>query len=178
MSLALSITASQLLAAIRSFLLAQLPTGWQVLKAQANRVAMPTGNFAEMTFLGTTTLNTPVRVWQDPGTNPGSDQWTTATQVRVQLDFYGTGASDMSQAIARVLRTRYACDQFAASGVDLTPFYAEEPQNTTMLNAEAQFQERWTMSFIGQTNQTISTPIDFAAQLTTGLVEVDTTYKP
>src|SRR6185437_8444727 len=53
-----------------------------------------------------------------------------------------------------------------ASGVDMQPLYAEEPRNLTMINAENQYEPRWSFDFIAQFNPVVSTPLDFAVALT------------
>lgn len=176
MSVTVSITKAQLQTALRAFLLGITGNGWQVIEGQDNRVAMPTGTFITMTSMLTPMLSTSKSTWVDPGSNPGTENNLTSSQWRCQLDFYGDGAGDMALTVSRLVRTEYACDQFATSGVDMQPLYAEEPRNTTLINAEQQYEERWTLDFLAQFNPVVSTPLDFAATLTAGLVEVDTTF--
>lgn len=171
-----SITSSQLYTALRTFLLGIVTTGWQVVQAQDNRVAMPTGSFVTMTAMAMSLLSTSKSTWIDPGTNPGTENNLTSSGWRVQLDFYGDGAQDMALMVSRLVRTEYACTQFSASGVDMQPLYAEEPRNTTLINAEQQYEERWTFDFHAQFNPIVTTPLDFAAALEAGIVEVDTTF--
>lgn len=177
MNATVSITKSQLFTALRSFLLGLFPDGWEVIEAQDNRVPMPAGNFIEMTATILNPLSTPKSTWVDPGTNPGSNQSVTSTQWRCQLDVYGPGAADVATTIANLVRTEYACDQFASSGIEMQPLYSEGPHNTTMINAEQQYEERWTLDFIAQFNPVVTTPLDFAGELNAELVEIDTTYR-
>lgn len=189
-----SITQSNLQTALRAFLLNTIGSGWQVIESQDNRVAMPLGNFVAMTSLNMPMLSTSKATWHDPGTNPGIEHNLTSSQWRCQLDFYGQGAQDAALIVSRLVRTEYACDQFnfgltldgswlfdgseILNGitVDMQPLYAEDPRNTTMLNAEQQFEERWTFDFIAQFNPIVDTPLDFADTLTPTLVEVEITY--
>lgn len=174
--MSVSIGKTQLQNALRAFLLGITGNGWQVIEAQDNRVAMPTGSFITMTSMLMPMLSTPKQSWTDPGTNPGTENSLTSSQWRCQLDFYGKGAGDMALTVSRLVRTEYACRQFTASGVDMQPLYAEEPRNTAMINAEQQYEERWTFDFLAQFNPIVSTPLDFADTLNAELVEVDTTY--
>ncbi len=162
---------------MRSFLLPLVPTGWEVIKSQDNRVAMPAGNFVEMLIATTKALSTNKTIYT-PTPGAGVEGNWASMEVRMQLDFYGDNASDVSQVVSRLIRTDYACQQFAASGVDIQPLYSEEPRNTTMLNAESQYQNRWTMDFIGQFNPIVEVPMDFANTLTIDLVDVDVKYPP
>lgn len=171
-----SITQSQLQAALRSFLLGLLDSSWQVIEGQDNRVPMPVGNFVVMTSLLVGYIATPQESWLAGTSNPGSDSVRTSSQWRCQLDFYGPGAQDAATAVSRMVRTDYACDQFTASGIDMQPLYAEDPRNLTIINAENQYEPRWQFDFIAQFNPVVSPPLDFAATLDAGLVEVDTTY--
>lgn len=49
MASAVSVTETQILTAVRSYLLSILPSGIEVIRAQVNRVAPPQGSFVEMT---------------------------------------------------------------------------------------------------------------------------------
>ena len=174
----ISITDAQIRTAVRTFLLALVPTGWEVIKSQSNRVAMPAGSFVEVLVAVTTALSTNITSYTDSGTNPGTQNNRASMQARIQLDFYGDNAGDVAQIVSRLVRTEYATTQFAALGVDMQPLYSEEPRNTTMLNAESQYQERWTMDLIAQFNPIVQVPMDFAAHLTIGLSDVDVTFPP
>ena len=174
----ISITDVQLRTAVRSFLLPLIPAGWEVIRSQDNRVPMPAGNFVEILIATTKALSTNKTAYTDPGSNPGVQGNTASMEARIQLDFYGVAAPDVTQIVSRLIRTDYACQQFAASGVDMQPLYSEEPRNTTMLNAESQYQERWTMDLIAQFNPIVEVPMDFAAQLAINLVDVDVKYPP
>lgn len=170
----ISLTQSALLTALRSFLLG-LYAG-EVVQAQDNRVPMPLGSFCTMTAMYITPLSMSFDTYTDPGTNPGTANNQRSTQWRVQLDFYGPGAADSATIIAQTVRTEYACTQLVASGMQ--PLYASEPKNTTLINAEQQFENRWTVDFIAQFNPIVTTPMDFAAQLDIGLADVDVTFPP
>lgn len=178
MSVTISITDDAILAAVRTYLLGVLGAGWQVVVTQDNRVPMPNGNFVTMTRMGAALLSTPRSKWVDPGTNPGSDQAKTSARARFQLDFYGAGAADAIHIVSTLFRTRYSCDKFAGSGLEVQPLYAEDPRNTTMVNAEQQYQERWTMDAFLQFNPVVTVDLEFASSLTATVVEVDTKFPP
>lgn len=174
MTASISITESALLTALRSFLLGII--GGEVIKAQGNRAAMPTGDFCTMTPLLVTGLSTDRVTYADPGSNPGTGDHSRSTRWDCQLDFYGPSAADHAATVATLIRTGYACEQFAASGVDMQPLYAGEPKQTTMLNAEQQFEDRWTLEFSAQFNPAVSTPQDFAAALTVVPASIDARF--
>lgn len=174
MSASISVTQTQLLNALRTFLLS-IYTG-EVIQSQNNRVPMPTGNFCTMTPLFLNGLSTNRASYTDPGTNPGTESNERSTEWRVQLDFYGDNAADSAATVATLIRTPYACEQLADSGMQ--PLYAGDPKQTTMINAEQQWQSRWTMDFVAQFNPVVQTPMDFADQLGIGLVDVDVAFPP
>ena len=178
MSVTISITKSQLQTALRTFLIGLLGSSWQIIEGQDNRVPMPVGNFVVMTSMTVGYIATPQESWSAGSANPGVDSAKTSSQWRCQLDFYGTGAQDAATAVSRIIRTTYACDQFTASGVDMQPLYAEEPKNLTMINAENQYESRWSFDFVAQFNPVVSTPLDFADSLTVELAEVDAVFPP
>lgn len=178
MSVAISITNSQLQTALRSFLLGLLGAGWQVVEGQDNRAPMPLGSSVVMTAMNVGYIATPEESWVAGSSNPGVNNAKTSSQWRCQLDFYGPGAQDAATAASRIIRTAYACDQFAASGVDMQPLYADEPKNLTMINAENQYEPRWSFDFIAQFNPVVSTPLDFADSLTVEVAEVDAVFPP
>lgn len=174
MTATISITESALLAALRGFLLT-IYAG-EVVQSQDNRLPMPKGNFCTMTPLFLTALSMSHSAYTDPGTNPGTESNQRSTEWRVQLDFYGDSAADSAATVAALVRTPYACEQLAASGMQ--PLYAGEPKQTTLINAEQQYNNRWTVEFVAQFNPVVQTPLDFADQLDVGLVDVDVTYPP
>lgn len=176
MTSTISITQDDLMTALRGFLLT-IVSG-EVVQSQDNRVPMPQGDFCTMTpmFLGA--LSTDRSAYTDPGNNPGVESHSRSTQWTCQLDFYGPSAGDNASIVSTLVRTDTACDYFAASGIDLQPLYARDPKQTTLINAENQFENRWTMEFVGQFNPVVQSAQDFAASLHVGLAEVDVTFPP
>lgn len=170
----ISVTESALLLALRAFLIG-IYAG-EVIKSQDNRVPMPTGSFCTMTPLFLTGLSTYRPTYTDPGSNPGTQAIERGTQWRVQLDFYGDDAADSAAIVAQLVRTPYACEQLAASGMQ--PLYASEPKQNPLINAEQQYNNRWTVDFFAQFNPVVQVPQDFAAALQIDLVEIDEHFPP
>ena len=46
------------------------------------------------------------------------------------------------------------------------------------MNAEQQFENRWTIDVVMQANQVVTVPQQFASALNVELIEVDATYPP
>ena len=239
MSATLSLTESQTLAALRSFLLAILPTGIEVVTAQDNRVSMPAGpNFVALTPLARERLATNVDSAQDcafngsisgntltvesmilgavtigatlfgpnvlAGTtitgnatgNGGVGTYTVnqsqtastevmacgtqgmlqATRVTTQLDLYGPNSADYAQIVTTAFRDSYAVDQFVSSGYDVSPLYADDAQQLPLIDAESQYEDRWTIKCILQANPIVTLPQQYASQLNANIIDVDATY--
>ena len=170
----IDITASALMTALRTFLMGVY--AGQVIQSQDNRVPMPVGNFCTITPLLIKALSMSHSTYTDPGTNPGTESNQRSTQWNVQLDFYGPTAADACAIIAALIRTDYACEQLATSGMQ--PLYAGDPKQTTMMNAEQQYEPRWTVEFVAQYNPVVNTPLDFASRLDATLVSVDVKFPP
>ncbi|WP_321905128.1 phage neck terminator protein [Paraburkholderia tropica] len=89
----LSITEAQTLAALRSFLLTLLPSGTEVVRAQDNQVAMPTGpNFVAMTPTSRIRLRTNVDSYADCAFT-GSISGATLTVAQMSIGSVQVGAT-------------------------------------------------------------------------------------
>jgi hypothetical protein len=108
----------------------------------------------------------------------GTQMLMQPTKVTIQLDVHGPNSADNTQIISTTWRDEYAVDQFATSGFDVTPLYASEPQQVPFINAEQQFENRWTIDVVMQANQVVTVPQQFASALKAELIEVDATYPP
>ena len=176
MSYGISITENDLYTALRAFLM-QAVDG-DVIAGQDNQVAMPTGTFTVMTTLRVVGLSTNKTVWDQANQQEANGR---STEWACQLDFYSdeTGpAVNNAWAFAQLVRTEFACTAFLALPGQIQPLYATDPANTTMINSEAQYQERYTLEFHAQFNPVVTTPLAFADTLTVGLVEVDAKFPP
>lgn len=176
MSSTLNVTESDLFTALRSFLLTILGTSVEVIQAQNNRVPMPIGPFVAMTPLMVEGLSTPVTRYLDPGSGTGERHDVRTTRWSVQLDFYGPGAGMQAATVAGIWRTDYAADLLSSG--PLQPLYPGDPRQTSIVNAEQQWESRWTLELYAQFNPVITSPQQFADQLQIGLVEVDTKFPP
>lgn len=176
----LSLTESQTLQALRTVLLAWLPSGFDVVQGQVNRVAEPfASDFAVMTPILRERLATNETTFTD--SYPGTTQTRadkTATQVTVQLDIHGPAGADNAQVIAALYRSEVAFDAFAATGFDVAPLFCGDPRQAPFLNAEQQIETRWSMDVVMQASPVITTPQDFAGALSVGIVSVDVAYPP
>jgi hypothetical protein len=176
----LSLTESQTLQALGTFLVAVLPAGTDVVTAQDNRVPAPTAtNYAVMTPILRSRLATNLTGYTD--TFPGSTQTrqdTQATQVTIQVDTFGPLSADNAQLITTLFRSDWAVDQFTTYGFDVTPLYTSDPRQMKFSNESMQIEQRWTMDCVLQANPVVTVPQDFAGELVVGVINVDEAYPP
>lgn len=175
---------SDTIAALRAFLLAVLPTGVEVIRAQDNRVPQPlAADFVVMTIIGRARLATNRVTYSDGGAGLTQERHAMqATQVTVQLDIHGPESSNTVQIISTLFRDSYGCDKFTASGFDVQALHCTDPRQTPFLNEQQQIESRWTIDAVMQANPVVTSPQDFAAALRLWPVgdvkEVDATFSP
>jgi hypothetical protein len=241
---ALSLTESQTLQALQSFLLAVLPTNTEVVRGLDNRVPEPAAaNFVVMTPIMRERLETNVDGYAgldietlvfaaltntpalgDRVTNGGTasgivsavfgtsvvvlpntgsyfavgDVVTDSTtalsigttigityggktslqpmKVTVQVDVHGPASADNAQVISTLFRDEYGVTQFATSGFDVVPLYADDPKQLPYLNGEQQIEERWSIDAVMQTNPVVTTPMQFMDAIAVNTINVDAAY--
>lgn len=94
----------------------------------------------------------------------------------VQVDVHGPNSGDNSRIIESLFRSDFATMQFATSGYDVTPLYADPPRQTPFINLENQYEYRWSIELHMQINPIVNTPQQFADQLNITLIGVKETY--
>lgn len=150
---------------LRGFLLKILPSSWEVVLGQANRVPEPTNdNFACVIFTGLKRLATTVDTWSadtiDPPTTLQHEQ-STAAQMQIQV--FGADGFDGVTVITTLLRSSYACQFFAGTGV--APLFCDEGQQVPFTDGEHQYEDRWIVEAQLQLSVEISTTQQFADTL-------------
>jgi hypothetical protein len=87
----------------------------------------------------------------------GAATFLQRTKVTMQLDVHGPSSSDNAQAITTMLRDAYAVDAFAAAGYpSVTPLHADEARQVPFINAEQQYEYRWSIDAQIQADQVVS----------------------
>jgi hypothetical protein len=171
-----SITETQVLTVLRSFILSLVSLdGDHVIRGLQNRVAMPAGDFIEITASLSSPLSTNVQTYAPD--NSGSLN-KRSTQLSVQIDCYGVSAMDNANMLSMMLRSDYACQKFAESGLDMQPLYANDAHQMPFVTGEEQYMERWVFDAVLQFNPVVTVPQDFADSLEVGLIDVDVVYPP
>ena len=95
----------------------------------------------------------------------GTNQVLTPTRLTVQLNVHGPASGDNVQVIQTLFRDQYAVDAFAAANPAVAPLYTSEPRQIAFENAEAQYEERWSIDLELQINPVVQVGQQFADQL-------------
>lgn len=104
----------------------------------------------------------------------GSRDDFEATEITVQLDVHGPRSGDNTKVIETLFRSEYATSAFEATGFAVEPLYADDARQMPFMNAEQQYEYRWTIDLHLQVNPTVSTPQQFATEVVVDTVLVDT----
>ncbi|EPV5843370.1 phage neck terminator protein [Escherichia coli] len=143
-------------------------------QAQANRVPMSKGMFCILTPLRFTRLSTTRDVSQDTGAPSTSAMgYTEVRQADIQVDIYGQGAGDRAIALETTFASSYAYEKIKAIEPRLAPLYSSPAIQAPMIDAESQWQERYTITLSLQAHITVSFPQDYfdKAEITTQQVD-------
>lgn len=95
------------------------------------------------------------------------------TALTVQIDVHGPEGGDNVQVITTLFRDRYACDEFADSGLAIQPLYTSEPHQMPFRNGEQQIEWRWTTDAVIEIRPIVQRPQEFADAVSVGLSLVD-----
>jgi hypothetical protein len=183
---------SQILTAVRAFLIEIVPPGTQVVR-RGNRVPEPgSALYIVMTPLFGSRLetNTDQTVDANPsgsGNPSGTLAVGTPTQETVQLDVHGPqepiagqpSAQSLARTIESLFRDEWGANQFAASGFPVAPLYCDEARQLPWSGDEQQVEQRWQMDLQLQMNYTVTTTQDFyVPPVKVGIINVDVVYPP
>ncbi|MVW80178.1 phage neck terminator protein [Bordetella sp. 02P26C-1] len=174
----ISVTEDQMMDALAAFLrgITGLSEG-HVVRGLANRVATPKGDHIVVTPIRADQLSTARTTYNDPW--PASaGTMTVHRPVRwsAQVDCYGVAAHDHAVAAAMMLRTDYACQQFASLAAQ--PLDASDPLMTPFQSGEHEHVERWTFNATFQANMALTVAQQFADTLAVGVINVDVAHPP
>ncbi|MDE2471772.1 MAG: hypothetical protein KGL35_24380 [Bradyrhizobium sp.] len=101
------------------------------------------------------------------------------SEVVMQIDVHGSLSGDNSQKIATLFRDPYATTFFAGLGIELRPLYTDDPKQLPFINAEQQWETRYSMDIHFEANFNVTDiPQQFADQLTPNLFPVGAYYHP
>jgi hypothetical protein len=106
----------------------------------------------------------------------GMEALAQATEIVIQIDVHGPNSAGNAQIISTAFRDDFAVQQFAATGFDVTPLYADDPRQLPFQNAEQAWEDRWVVDVHLQANIGLTVPMEFAGIVNTGIVNVEAAY--
>lgn len=175
-----NITDSALYKVLGEWLLSMLGSDANVVQGQLNRIAMPKGNYIVMTLLGPRQdLHKGARntVWDG---DASTESITKSAQGTLQIDFYGSAASDQAAKVMLLVSSEFNFDYFATQaangGPEVQPLFAGGARNLALINGEGQYESRWTFDLHFQYNPIITFPQDFMDGLDAHAVSVESQF--
>lgn len=172
-------TETDVFTALRAVALLILPDGVEVIRGQANKVSSPAADdYVVTTSSLRGRLATTVETWDHDDPAPTELTFETSTRATIQCDVHGPNAADNATRLASLLRTGWACEQFAAQNLGVTPLGTSDPKQAPYINGEQQYEDRWAVDVELQINPVVTVPEQFADALTIGLINVDAAYPP
>lgn len=159
--------------ALRSWLVAVLPTGVAVVRARGNRVAPPPLPFALLSMTTQEKLATPA--WRYTAT---TREVTQPMLVGVEVALFGPEAGSLAARVVALWQDMQAADYFAALGQSIAPLYAADPHQSPYVSGEHQYEECWQAELTMQVGYGFSLPQDFATTLPLRSIGADFIYPP
>ena len=150
-----SITVDQVIEALAAFLAPFMP-GAQIVRAQVNRVALPSNPCAVLTELLQVDLSVPSTDYQ-PTDNTATIYGPSS--IDVQIDFYGAQASEFCKTVKTAFRSDWGFTHFPAN---IKPLYTSDGVQSPLVTGEQQYESRWTLTASMQYNPTVTVPQEFA----------------
>lgn len=160
---------SDIYRAVGDWLKATLPSGFSVLQGQANRTPSPTGPYAAMVIVTKRRLAT--NAWSY---GAGTRSVIEPTHIAVQVNLFGAGAGDAVQQIQLLWRDFYTTDFMRALGNVVSPLDTSDPRQSPFINAEANYEDEWSIDLRCQANVTTTIPQDFALSASPNAMAADT----
>lgn len=165
-----SITIDQVIDALAAFIAPFMPSNAQIIRAQVNRVAMPSNPCAVLTELTQVDLSIPFSDYVPP-TLPSPEIGSAAingrSRIDVQIDFYGSQAGEYCKNVQSAFRSQWGFSNFPAG---IKPLYTSDGIQSPLLTGEQQYESRWTLTASMQYNPVVNVPQDFAEALNATLV--------
>jgi hypothetical protein len=153
-----------LLTQLRGFLLTILPTGWQVIVTQMNRVPAPSDNFVAITQATLKRIATTVDTWSKAQAPPPTTlDHGQSVEAKVQLQIFSVNAADAANVITTLLRSDYAYEFFGNTGI--APLACDDGLQVPFITGEDQYEHRWIVEATLQMSIALSTPQQFADTL-------------
>jgi hypothetical protein len=167
-----SISVDQVIDALAAFLAPFVPGG-QIVRAQVNRVALPSNPCCVLTELLQVDLSVPATEYQ-PLDNTATIYGPS--RIDIQIDFYGAQAGEFCKTAKTAFRSHWGFAHFPAN---IKPLYTSDGVQSPLTTGEQQYESRWTLTASMQYNPTVTVPQEFADEAVPNqLVPVDVTIAP
>lgn len=156
-----NITVDQVIDALAAFLAPFMP-GAQIVRAQVNRVALPSNPCAVLTELLQVDLSVPSTDYQPPVAPIPAIGTATVygpSRIDVQIDFYGAQAGEFCKTVKTAFRSHWGFAHFPAN---IKPLYTSDGVQSPLLTGEQQYESRWTLTASMQYNPIVTVPQEFA----------------
>ncbi len=150
-----SITVDQVIDALADFLAPFVPAA-QVIRAQVNRVPMPSDPGIVLTEMLQVDLSVPDTEYQ-PTDNTATIKGPT--RIDIQIDFYGVQAGEFCKTVKTAFRSHWGFAYFPAN---IKPLYTSDGVQSPLTTGEQQYESRWTLTASLQYNPIVTVPQDFA----------------
>lgn len=154
-----SISVDQVIEALAAFIQPLLPMGAEVVRAQVNRVALPSNPCVVLTDILEVDLSVP---YGDFTPTNQTAIMNGPTRIDIQVDFYGLAASDYAKAFKQTFRSSWGYAQFPDTA---KPLYTSDGQNSPLITGEQQYESRFTLTASMQYNPTVTVPQQSATAL-------------
>jgi hypothetical protein len=169
MPLTVAPTEDTVVTALRGFLVAVMPSEFEVVQAQDNRVPEPTSpNYVLMTPVHRTRLATNIDEFDKSVIQfPTTTTVTQKTQFDYQLDVHGPLGGDGVQIVTTMVKDEWAVDFFSTNSPGISPLYASDPRQLPFAgNGEQQYEDRWIVEISLQVDPKVIFPQQYADTLT------------
>lgn len=134
------------------------------MRAQVNRVALPSNPCCVLTELTQVDLSVPDTEYQAP-TLPipasGTATIEVSTRIDVQIDFYGASAGEFCRTAKTAFRSHWGFNNFPSN---IKPLYMSDGIQSPLTTGEQQYESRWTLTASMQYNPIVTVPQQFAEE--------------
>jgi hypothetical protein len=113
----------------------------------------------------------------------GAKSLIQPTEICIQLDFHSADvgdSADMAQTVSTLFRDEFSTRQFADQipNYGVTPLSADDPKQIPFINENQQYETRWVVEAMLQSNGLLSVSQEFADSAVVKTVDVDAAYPP
>lgn len=166
-----SITDQAVFTALRTFLIAILPSGTEVVQAQDNLVGMPEGGFVSMNNISKVRLATNTHSYtRNEDLITGTRSIQDRVQFTMQVDFYGPNSGEWAVMAQTLLRDEYGISLFPSN---IVPLYSDDPIQIPLIDGEMNYTQRWKLRAVMQYNPVVTVTQQYAIELEATTIQAD-----